>query len=47
VVSREANISELFVKLETQNIAVTSLRNKSNRLEELFIRLVGNKGAAA
>ncbi len=47
VVSREANISELFVKLETQNIAVTSLRNKSNRLEELFIRLVGNKGETA
>lgn len=47
VVSREANISELFAKLATQNIAITSLRNKSNRLEELFIRLVGNKGEAA
>jgi ABC-2 type transport system ATP-binding protein len=47
VVSREVNISELFAKLSTENIAVSSMRNKSNRLEELFIRLVGNKGGAA
>jgi ABC-2 type transport system ATP-binding protein len=47
VVPREANISELFAKLCTQNIEVSSMRNKSNRLEELFIRLVGNKGEAA
>jgi ABC-2 type transport system ATP-binding protein len=44
VVSREANISELFTQLSLQHIAVSSMRNKSNRLEELFIRLVGNKG---
>jgi ABC-2 type transport system ATP-binding protein len=44
VVSNKANITELFTLLSLQNIAVSSLRNKTNRLEELFIRLVGNKG---
>ncbi len=44
VVSRDANISALFSALLEQNIAVTSMRNKTNRLEELFIRLVGSKG---
>ena len=46
-VSRETNLSELFSLLSLQHIAVTSMRNKSNRLEELFIRLVGNKGERA
>ncbi len=44
VVSRDTNISALFSALLEQNIAVTSMRNKTNRLEELFIRLVGSKG---
>jgi ABC-2 type transport system ATP-binding protein len=44
VVSNSANITELFAALSLQNIAVSSLRNKTNRLEELFIRLTGNKG---
>jgi ABC-2 type transport system ATP-binding protein len=43
-VSRGANITALFSELALHNIAVSSLRNKTNRLEELFIRLVGNKG---
>lgn len=46
-VSRGANITELFSELALHNIAVNSLRNKTNRLEELFIRLVGNKGERA
>jgi ABC-2 type transport system ATP-binding protein len=46
-VSRGANITALFSELALQNIAVSSLRNKTNRLEELFIRLVGNKGEQA
>jgi ABC-2 type transport system ATP-binding protein len=46
-VSRGANITALFTELALQNIAVSSLRNKTNRLEELFIRLVGNKGEQA
>lgn len=43
VVSRDTNISDLFNELSMQKILVSSMRNKSNRLEELFIRLVGNK----
>ena len=44
VVSQNSNITALFAELSQRNIAVSSLRNKTNRLEELFIRLVGNKG---
>ncbi len=43
VVSAQASITQLFTALSLQNIEVRSLRNKTNRLEELFIRLVGNK----
>lgn len=46
-VTRNTNINSLFAALSAQNIAVVSLRNKTNRLEELFIRLVGNKADAA
>jgi ABC-2 type transport system ATP-binding protein len=46
VVSNERNITELFSLLALQNIAVRSMRNKTNRLEELFIRLTG-KGEGA
>jgi len=47
-ITRNASINDLFAVLSTQNIAVISLRNKTNRLEELFIRLVGNnKGNVA
>ena len=33
----------LFAQLDEHNIRVISLRNKANRLEELFMRLVENK----
>jgi ABC-2 type transport system ATP-binding protein len=46
-VPRGANIAALFAELSCHGIAVISLRNKTNRLEELFIRLVGNKGEGA
>lgn len=46
-VTRGANITALFSELSLHNIVVSSLRNKTNRLEELFIRLVGNKGERA
>ena len=46
-VTRETSINHLFAALSTLNISVVSLRNKTNRLEELFIRLVGNKANAA
>ena len=42
-----SGITALFTALSAQNIDVRSLRNKTNRLEELFIRLVGNKGDVA
>lgn len=47
VVSNRTGITELFAALSIRNIEVRSLRNKTNRLEELFIRLVGNKGEDA
>lgn len=46
-VARDVNINMLFTALSAQGIEVGSLRNKTNRLEELFIRLVGNKEDAA
>jgi len=36
-------VNDLFKRLEEKQIKVLSLRNKSNRLEELFVRLVENK----
>ena len=42
-VGEDSNLNELFAALSEQGIVVTSLRNKSNRLEELFMRLVDNK----
>jgi len=35
-------LNELFIHLGAQNIAVISMRNKVNRLEELFVNLVRN-----
>lgn len=37
------NLNELFAQLNTKGIQVDSLRNKANRLEELFMRLVEQK----
>jgi len=37
------NLNDLFAQLNDKNIEVVSLRNKANRLEELFMRLVENK----
>jgi ABC-2 type transport system ATP-binding protein len=39
-VDKEGGVNNLFALLSAQGIKVTSLRNKANRLEELFIRLV-------
>ncbi|MNE01367.1 Daunorubicin/doxorubicin resistance ATP-binding protein DrrA [compost metagenome] len=39
-VDNEAGITGLFSQLALQNIEVQSLRNKTNRLEELFVSLV-------
>lgn len=37
------NLNDLFAQLGERGIEVVSLRNKANRLEELFMRLVENK----
>ncbi len=39
-ISKDQGINKLFGDLSDQGIRVTSLRNKSNRLEELFIRMI-------
>ncbi|MES2868763.1 MAG: ABC transporter ATP-binding protein [Pseudomonadota bacterium] len=39
-VDKAVGITGLFTQLATQNVEVVSLRNKTNRLEELFVSLV-------
>lgn len=39
----ERDLNDLFAQLDAQGIRVVSMRNKANRLEELFMRLVENK----
>ena len=39
----DVNLNDLFVQLASRGIEVVSLRNKANRLEELFMRLVEKK----
>jgi ABC-2 type transport system ATP-binding protein len=43
------DLNDLFAELSRQSLHVTSMRTRANRLEELFINLVGDKsgGAAA
>jgi len=41
------NLNALFAVLTAQGITVTSMRNKTNRLEELFVRLVERNGNGA
>ncbi len=41
VITRGQSINELFTLLTQQNIIISSMRNKTNRLEELFVNLVG------
>ena len=43
----ERDINNLFQQLDAKNIKVVSMRNKTNRLEELFMRLVENKHSAS
>jgi len=42
---KEQSLSTLFSVLGKHNIEVLSMRNKSNRLEELFMRLIDNEDA--
>ena len=46
-VSKDRSLNDIFVRLAAQGIAVVSMRNKVNRLEELFMRLVRAAGDGA
>ena len=46
-VEKSQGITELFRQLANQNVEVLSLRNKTNRLEELFVSLVEKNLAEA
>ena len=46
-VEKSQGITELFRQLASQNVEVLSLRNKTNRLEELFVSLVEKNLAEA
>ena len=39
-ISKKYSLNNLFVELDKRDIKIESLRSKSNRLEELFLRLV-------
>ena len=46
-VSAGHNLNDIFVRLTAQGVDVLSMRNKVNRLEELFMRLVSRSGPGA
>lgn len=48
-VAKEQSLNRVFAQLSEQNIKILSMRNKANRLEELFVGLVekGKKQGAA
>jgi ABC-2 type transport system ATP-binding protein len=43
-ISKEQSLNDIFARLSTQGVDVLSMRNKVNRLEEMFMRLVENRG---
>lgn len=45
-VSKDQNLNDIFSRLSALGIEVLSMRNKVNRLEEIFMRLVDRGGAA-
>ena len=46
-INKEQNLNEVFAELSAVGIEVLSMRNKVNRLEEIFMRLVEGRGTAA
>jgi len=42
----DQTLSELFAQLAAAGVEVSSMKNKSNRLEELFVRMLGNHSPA-
>jgi len=45
-VTKAQNLNDIFAALSARGIEVVSMRNKANRLEELFMRLVEGRDAA-
>ena len=45
--TKEQNLNEVFAELSALGIEVLSMRNKVNRLEEIFMRLVEGRGSAS
>ncbi len=43
-ISRDCSINQLFTALTTQGVEVLSMRNKTNRLEQLFMHMVDANG---
>jgi ABC-2 type transport system ATP-binding protein len=46
-VSNDESLNDIFARLSALGIEVLSMRNKVNRLEEIFMRLVENRSANA
>lgn len=46
MVEQNQGLNHVFEQLSSQDIHVSSMRNKANRLEELFVSLVAKEGAA-
>jgi len=46
-VSKEENLNDIFARLSALGIEVLSMRNKVNRLEEIFMQLVEGRAARA
>jgi ABC-2 type transport system ATP-binding protein len=44
--NKSQNLNQVFMQLQQQNIEVLSMRNKSNRLESLFVNLINLKSSA-
>ena len=44
-ISKDQSVNDIFARLTAQRVDVLSMRNKVNRLEEMFMRLVENRGA--
>ena len=42
-VAKGQGLNRMFMELSAQSLRVSSMRTKTNRLEELFMRLVENK----
>jgi len=46
-ISKKYTINDVFEMLKKKGVVVTSLRNKSNRLEQMFLSMVGNNNGKA